>query len=100
MIAVDRATSMIVSCARPNASAAFPAAFDTRPDVGSVPATGIASTSISTPPTRTGIKRLPPTTTNPQETRKRTAVRWQNLSLPARTVTESLQATSNRTASD
>ena len=48
--AVDFATSMIASCARPNASSAFPAARAVRPDVASVPATGTASTSISISP--------------------------------------------------
>jgi hypothetical protein len=36
-----------------------------RPEVASVPATGSDSTSSSTPPTLTGIKRQPPTTPTP-----------------------------------
>ena len=53
--AVDFATSMIASCARPNASSTLPAARAGRPSVGSVPATGTVSTSISISPTLTGI---------------------------------------------
>jgi hypothetical protein len=36
--AVDFATSMIASWARPNASSTLPAAFAARPEVASVPA--------------------------------------------------------------
>ena len=54
--AVDFATSTIASWARPNASNAFSATREAFPEeVSSLPATGTASTSICTSPTRTGI---------------------------------------------
>ena len=66
---------MIASCARPNASSTFPAARAARPEVGSVPATGTASTSISISPTLTGISRLAATTPTPMPARDGSAAR-------------------------
>ena len=74
------------ACARPNASSTFPAAFAARPDVGSVPATGTASTSISISPTLTGISRPAATTPHPLRPPRNGSTAWPAISSQGMTI--------------
>jgi hypothetical protein len=81
--AVDDAISTIASCARAYASPTLSTAESMR-DVGSVPATGSASTSRSTSPTRTGMDRRITTTSAHQPHRLAISFHAENISIPVR----------------